>query len=69
MTCEHTDLFTAPELQKPCPECALYLERKQQGRRLVDLLDDKRNPVPEQVRREVIAGRWSEETRRWVRGL
>jgi len=61
MTCAHSD--------PACPECAPYLERERQGRRLVDLLDDKRNPVPEQVRREVVQGRWSEETRRWVEAL
>jgi hypothetical protein len=59
MTCTHSD--------PACPECAPYLERERQGRRLVDLLDG--GQVPEQVRREVIAGRWSEETRRWVEAL
>lgn len=59
MTCTHSD--------PACPECTPYLVREQQGRRLVDLLDAGR--VPEQVRREVVQGRWSAETRAWIESL
>ena len=68
MTCEHADIFAAPETLPTCPICAHMADLDRQGRALADLLDS--GTVDPVLRAAILGAKssagWSAEVREIV---